>query len=334
MTAAVPDVAPPLTATLLAGGRSNLTFVLQDASGARWVLRRPPLHSVLPGAHDVGREYRVMAALAGTAVPVPLPVAREDNPDVLGAPFYVMAFVDGAIVRDHHAAGALDEARQRHAGQSFVDVLADLHALGPQEIGLGDLTRPTGYLERQLRGLHRQLERGRKEGGRSLPVLHEAHRRLSAAVPVETRACLLHGDYRLDNVVLAPDGAVAAVLDWELCSIGDPMADVGMLAVFWPDAEDEVVPGVATQTLAAGFPRRAEALARYADRTGADLSRLAYFTAFARWKLAVILEGVYSRFTAGAYGEMDDDSWRVFETVVPELGRQCLDTLDDDRRAP
>lgn len=322
-----------MTATLIAGGRSNLTYLLADAAGNRWVLRRPPLHAVLPSAHDVAREHRLMAALAPTPVPVPVPVGCEDAGSLLGAPFFVMEFVDGIIVRDDVDASRLTLQQRRRAGQSLVDVLANLHAVDPEEVGLGDLSRHDDYISRQLRGLGRQLHRGREHGTRDLPVLDEAHRRLADAVPPQQSVAIVHGDYRLDNVILAPDAQILAVLDWELCTLGDPLADLGMLAVFWPDSRDEAVEGVATQTVVDGFPHRQEAIERYARRTGRDLSRLDYYRGFASWKLAVILEGVRARFASGAYGDTEDESWRVFERVVPWLGERALAALDADAAA-
>lgn len=323
----VEAVQPPLTFAVIEGGRSNLTYTVSDTTGRRWVLRRPPLHSVLPSAHDVGREHRVMAALADTPVPVPAMVGHESDPSVIGTGFVVMEHVDGQVVRDEQAARevlGLDQ-RQR-AGRSLVDVLVDLHAVDPDEVGLGDLARREDHLARQLHRWRGQLHRGRQQhGARELPLLDEVHDRLARDIPEQGEATIVHGDYRLDNLVLGAEGDVRAVLDWELTTLGDPLADVGLLAVYWSDPGDEMVPLISAPTVADGFPRRAEVLSRYADRSGRDLSALDYHVAFGCWKLAVILEGVRARFASGAYGDADDGSWRPFGDVVEQLAERARD---------
>jgi aminoglycoside phosphotransferase (APT) family kinase protein len=321
----VEAVAPPLTFSLVQGGRSNLTYVVADTDGRRWVLRRPPLHAVLPSAHDMRREHTVISALGPTDVPVPATLGYEPDESVTGAEFYVMDYVDGEVVRDRQAAGAvLDSDEQRRtAGESLVDVLVGLHAVDPDAVGLSDFGRKQGYVERQLNRWHGQLAKGREHGARQLPVLDDVFRRLIARIPEQGRATVVHGDYRLDNVILGPEGRVRAVLDWELSTLGDPLADVGLLAVYWTDPGDPTTPLLSAPTAMGGFPRRGEVIARYADRSGRDLSQLDFYVAFAFWKLAIILEGVYSRFASGAYGSTGDDSWRQFGDVVLRLGEQA-----------
>jgi aminoglycoside phosphotransferase (APT) family kinase protein len=320
--AEVPGVRPPLEFEPIAGGRSNLTYRVRDAARASFVLRRPPLHGVLPSAHDMGREHLVISALAGTAVPVPATLGLCQDPAVTGAPFYVMADVEGVVPRDEATvAAALDEPARAAAAASLVDALVALHAVDPDAVGLGQLGRREGYLERQLGRWKRQLEQSRT---RELPLLDEVHRRLSATVPAQVgQARIVHGDFRLDNVILSPAGRVLAVLDWELCTLGDPLADVGLLQVYWAEPGDDSPPLGAAPTAMPGFPSRAALADAYAAGSGRDLARLDYYLAFGYWKLAVILEGVHARHAAGAYGQ-GDDTWRRFDDVVVELGERAL----------
>jgi aminoglycoside phosphotransferase (APT) family kinase protein len=319
----VAGVRPPLRVRQLAGGRSNLTYRVDDDAGASWVLRRPPLHGVLPSAHDMGREHRVIAALAGTPVPVPATFGLCQDPAVTGAPFYVMAYVDGIVPRDEASVAAgLDEPARAAAAGSLVDALVALHRVDPERVGLGQLGRHHGYLERQLTRWRRQLDQSRT---RPLPALDEVHRRLAANLPAQVGpARIVHGDFRLDNVVLSPAGQVLAVLDWELCTLGDPLADLGLLLVYWAEPGDATLPLGAAPTLMPGFGGRAAITEAYAAGSGRDLSRLDVYVAFASWKLAVILEGVVARHASGAYGE-GDDSWRRFAAVVVQLADRALE---------
>jgi aminoglycoside phosphotransferase (APT) family kinase protein len=315
----------PVTAAVVAGGRSNLTYVLEDGAGQRVVVRRPPLHGVLQSAHDVAREHRIITALEGTEVPVPTCLGLEQDTTVTGAPFYAMRYVAGVVARDTATAGtALSPAARAASGAAVIDALVRLHAVDIDGVGLGELARRDGYLERQLRRWSTQLERGRT---RELPVLDEVHRRLAAQVPEQGPATLVHGDYRLDNVILDPDtGAVRAVLDWELTTLGDPLADLGLLLVYWvePDEQDVALPDPPTQ--APGFCSRAELVERYAERSGRDVSGLGYHVAFGYWKLACILEGVHGRYRAGAYGDEAAGFDQLGELVVL-LGERALDGI-------
>jgi aminoglycoside phosphotransferase (APT) family kinase protein len=311
-----PGVVPPLRFSLIAGGRSNFTYTVTDSAGQRFVLRRPPLGPLLPSAHDMGREHRIMTAVAGSPVPVPPVVGLCPDEAVTGAPFYVMDFVDGLILRDPAAAATVPERTRLAAAESLVDVLADLHRLDPAAVGLGDLGRQDGYVARLLRRWRGQWE---KSKSRELPLIDELADRLAAGIPEAGPARIVHGDYRLDNVIVAPaDGSVQAVLDWELCTLGDPLADVGMLLVYWTEPGDEMSALSWAPTTAAGFPGRKEVAARYAASSGRDLSELDFYVALAYWKIAVILEGVYVRYASGAYGD-SDDTWRAFESTVPKL---------------
>jgi aminoglycoside phosphotransferase (APT) family kinase protein len=322
--AEVPGARPPLRFERLPGGRSNLTYRVRDAAGGDFVLRRPPLHGVLPSAHDMAREHRIIAALDGTEVPVPAALGLCEDPATSGAPFYVMAFVDGTVPRDEATVeAAFDRPARAAAADSLVDALVALHRVDPDAVGLGQLGRREGYLERQLRRWQRQLEQSRT---RELPLLDEVHRRLAASIPPQVGpARVVHGDYRLDNVVLSPAGRVLAVLDWELCTLGDPLADLGLLLVYWTEAGDAALPLGTAPTRLPGFPPRAALTAGYAAGSGRAVDQLDYYVAFGYWKLAVILEGVYARYAAGAYGEGDDDTWRGFAATVVELGERALE---------
>ncbi len=317
------ELAAPLRFEVIQGGRSNLTYRVTDPEGRRVILRRPPLSGVIESAHDMGREHRIISALAGTEVPVPACVGYEPDPDVTGAPFYVMRFVDGEVVRDADAAERVLSPDARMAvSADLIDVLVRLHAVDVDAVGLGDLSRREGYLERQLRRWSRQLESTRT---RELPVLEEVHRRLVAAVPPQGPATIVHGDYRLDNVMLDPaSGRVQAVLDWELTTLGDPLADVGLLLVYWTEPDDDVQVLPTAPTRVPGFASRAELIERYARASGRDLDGIGYHVAFGYWKLACILEGVYSRYASGAYGETDG-SHEAFGHLVLELGESARD---------
>lgn len=286
---------------LIAAGGSNLTFRVADESGHAFALRRPPVTAVLATAHDMDREWRILTGLTGTAVPVPAPVARCDDVDVTGAPFYVMAFADGTILRTEADGARLDGTAFATATDSLVDVQVALHAIDPDAVGLGDLTKHhTGYVERQLRRWRTQVDRAKV---RELPLLVDLHDRLARTVPTESGPpSLVHGDYRFDNVVLGPDHRVAAVLDWELCTIGDAVADACWSLLYWIDPGDSLPFLDSAPTLAPEFPRRADVAARYATRSGRDLDTLGWFTVFGYWKMACIVEGVYARRLKGARG--------------------------------
>ena len=288
------EVRAPLRFELIEGGRSNLTYTVTDADGRRLILRRPPLHGVLESAHDMGREHRIITALAGSAVPVPGCVGYEPDAEVTGAPFFVMEHVDGVVVRSAaDGAALLDHPLRRTAAEDVVDVLVAMHDVDIDAVGLGELARREGYIERQLRRWHGQIEKART---RDLPVLHEVHARLAADIPAQGPATIVHGDYRLDNLILDPvTGHVRAVLDWELTTLGDPLADVGLLLVYWSEPGDPTIPLIDAPTVVEGFPRRSEIIERYAKGSGRDLGEVGYHVAFGYWKLACILEGVYGR---------------------------------------
>jgi aminoglycoside phosphotransferase (APT) family kinase protein len=321
----VPALDRPLAFDLIAGGHSNLTYRVTDAAGRRWVLRRPPLGLVLATAHDMGREHRIISALAGH-VPVPPVVGLCTDEAVNGAPFYVMDFVEGTVVRDVTEARELTLDQRRRAGESLIEVLVAIHDVDVDAVGLGELGRKEAYLERQLKRWHGQWEKSRT---RDLPVVDDVHRRLVAAIPEQGPAAIVHGDYRLDNCMLAADGSVAAVLDWELCTLGDPLADLGLLCVYWADPGEPTHTGLPSGTTVEGFAQKADLVQRYAELSGRDVSHIAYYTAFGYWKLACILQGVYARYTAGAMGDRGDvTGFDVFGQQVEMLADAASDTLD------
>jgi aminoglycoside phosphotransferase (APT) family kinase protein len=317
----VPGVQEPLAFDRIAGGQSNLTYTVADQAGGRWVLRRPPLSGVLPSAHDMAREHRIIAALAATEVPVPRAFGLCEDSSVTGAPFYVMEHVDGVVPRDEATVlASFGLAERAAASTALVDALLALHRVDPEAVGLGRLGRGHGYVERQLARWRRQWEQSKT---RELPAVEEVHRRLTARVPAQERVAIVHGDYRLDNLILSPAGAVRAVIDWELSTLGDPRADLGLLLVYWAEAGDEVLPLGTAPTRLPGFPGRAEVTAAYASGAGHRTDDLDFFVALGYWKLAVILEGVYARYAGGAYGQ-GDRSWREFPGVVSSLADLAL----------
>ena len=290
-----------LSAELIGHGRSNLTYCIRSGDD-RWVLRRPPLSHVQPTAHDMKREFRVLSALADTDVPAPRPIALCEDSEVNGAPFYIMEYVEGTVPTDAaDFARRFDEGQRRRISEELVDTLVRLHALSPAEVGLEDFGRPQGYLERQVRRFSEQLSRAKT---REIPELDDLARRLAAALPSESGATIVHGDYRLDNAILDAEGHIAAVLDWEMATLGDPLADVGLMMMYWAQegtAGNASMPSISSTpiTALAGFLSRSEAAALYAARSGRDLSNLDFYTVLAHFKLAVILENMHARFLAG-----------------------------------
>ncbi|WP_424214548.1 phosphotransferase family protein [Streptomyces sp. BI20] len=291
-----PDLAPgPLTGTLIEGGRSNLTYLVTDGT-ARWVVRRPPLGHVLATAHDMRREHRVLSALGSTPVPVPEPVALCADEEVLGAPFYVMEHVTGTVYRTAGQLAPLGPERTRAAVLGLVDTLVELHAVDPAAVGLADFGRPEGFLTRQLARWGKQLAASR---GRELPGIDALHEALGRRVPRSPAPTVVHGDFRLDNALLDPvDQRVRAVLDWEMSTLGDPLTDLGLLVMYGTDLGIADLP-VATTAGAAGHPDAATLVERYAAGSGRDPGAIGWYTAFAWFKLAVILEGIHLRYTLG-----------------------------------
>jgi aminoglycoside phosphotransferase (APT) family kinase protein len=290
-----------LSAQLIAGGRSNLTYALDDGAH-RWVLRRPPLGHVLATAHDMAREFRVISALHASdgGVPVPQPVLLCDSDSPLGAPFYVMQRVDGVVLRGRDDLLSVPLNAREKVSERLVDTLAALHAVEPERVGLADFGRPEGFLERQVRRWGSQLDASRSRDVAGIDDLREA---LAARLPATQRTAVVHGDYRLDNLIVSPESwELAAVLDWEMATLGDPLTDLGLLLVYWGNGStrsSSLGPVADTPSSVGAYPSGEQLAQRYADATGADLSALPWYVAFGYFKLAVILEGIHFRYTQG-----------------------------------
>ncbi|MEO6570969.1 MAG: phosphotransferase family protein [Ilumatobacteraceae bacterium] len=295
----VDGVVAPFEFELIVGGRSNLTYRVTDSADTRFVLRRPPTGHVLATAHDMAREHRIITAVGRTAVPVPETWALCTDNSVNGASFYVMQHVDGVVLDGPEQADLLPVDRRGATCEHLVDVLADLHAADVDEIGLGDLARREGYVERQIKRWSRQWADSKT---RDLAAVDEVARHLARHIPTQHGVSIAHGDYRFGNCIVDPDeGRIAAILDWELCTLGDPLADLGYLGVYWVDASGEGRHN--DPTSAPGFWSYDDVVQHYAARTGRDVSGIDYYVAFSSWRLAVISEGVYARYLHGAMGE-------------------------------
>ncbi|MDE0511896.1 MAG: phosphotransferase family protein [Gammaproteobacteria bacterium] len=288
----------PLQISLISGGHSNLTFSVLDNSGRSFVLRRPPLGKLLESAHDVAREHRIISALAGSNVPVPSALGICNDVDINGAPFYVMDHVEGAVLHNAKSASPISMEHRKAIGLDVIDVLARLHDIDPDAVGLGNLSRKEAYLERQLKRWIRQLEASTAP---RIPGMDEVSNLLRDRMPQQVGASIVHGDYRLGNLIVN-DGKIHAVLDWELCTLGDALADVGYLLNCWTEP-DEQEPLDESPTAAGGFPGRDELAARYASVSGRDLSDINYYRAFSHWRLAAIGQGVYERYQTGSMGK-------------------------------
>lgn len=314
----------PLTGRLMAGGRSNLTYLVTDGT-QEWVVRRPPLGHVLETAHDMGREHRVMAALHGSDVPVPEMLTLCRDPDILGAPFYVMSFVDGTVYRTHDQLAEVSPTAAAELTDGLIDVLARLHAVDPQAVGLGNLGRPAGYLERQVNRWGKQLNASRS---RDVPGIDELGRRLAESVPGSRRATLVHGDYKLDNVVIDPasHGHVLAVLDWEMATLGDPLTDLVNLVVWWDGVHDtDGNPFAAVPAEVPAFPASTWLLDRYASTTSTDLEALPWYLGLAFYKLAAIFEGMYYRASQGLTVGVGFDRLSGLTPALAQRGHEALD---------
>jgi aminoglycoside phosphotransferase (APT) family kinase protein len=319
----------PLTFELIAGGRSNLTFRVTDAASRHFALRRPPVSHVLPTAHDMVREHTVISALYPLGIPVAQPLGLCVDDSVNERPFYVMEFVDGAILRDRaQAESAFDVATRSHIGENLATTLARLHDVNVQDAGLADLARHEGYIERQLRRWRGQYEQMAVEGVDHDGLIEAVGDQLGATIPHQQRVSVVHGDYRLDNTVLGPDGSVRAILDWEICTLGDPMADVGLLLVYWAQPNDATAALLgAAPTTAPGFASRDQVLDAYARHSDLDVSHVAYYQAFGYWKLACILQGVFARYRAGASAG-DQGSVDEFPSHIALLAETAKQTLE------
>jgi aminoglycoside phosphotransferase (APT) family kinase protein len=316
---AVPGLAArPLSGSLIAGGKSNLTYRVTDGTRV-FVVRRPPLGHVLETAHDMGREHRVITALRPTGVPVPEPIALCADPDVIGAPFYVMSFVEGDIHRTAGSLRALGPERTTAISKAGVATLAALHAVDPAAVGLADFGRPEGFVERQVRRWGKQLEASRS---RDLPGIDTLYAALAARIPPEQPPAIVHGDYRIDNLVIGPDDTVDAVLDWEMSTLGDPLTDLGLMRVY--EELSAVFPGIADAPSAPGFTRGADAVDAYVAAGGRPVDQVDFYVALAAFKLAVILEGIHLRHAQGMTAGGGFDNIGDAVPLLIDLGHRAL----------
>ncbi len=314
LTENVDGAVGPFTFDFITGGHSNLTFKVTGSDGSAFVLRRPPLGAVLATAHDMEREHRIISAVGKTDVPVPACLGLCEDDAANGAPFYVMDYVVGSVLHlaEDTEAHVPDQAVRATLSDSVVDVLAALHTASPDAIGLGELGRKEDYLGRQLKRWSTQWEKSKT---RELSTMDEAYAGLMSAKPEQHYTGVVHGDYRLGNMLVDPAaGSVEAVLDWELCTLGDVLADVGYLLNNWAQPEDEVTLDLSTfATAAGGFSTREALVERYMEKTGFEVANVDYYRAFQNWRLAAIVEGVLARYMQGVMGDdtVDLDNYKL-----------------------
>ena len=321
----IKDTETPLNISMITGGHSNLTYLVEDAKGTKTVLRRPPTGAVLATAHDMSREHRILTGLGDSPVPVPRTLALCQDEAVNDAPFYIMDYVEGTVLTTASQTNKIVPPGKREAlGMHTIEVLANLHNLEPSDVGLGDLGRREAYLARQLKRWQGQWEKSKT---RELSHMEEAHKLLEAKMPEQVGAGIVHGDFRMGNFLTNGDeGKIAAVLDWELCTLGDPLADVGYLMNDWNGPGDSRPSASGTGESAVscgGFPSREALLERYEALTGRDTSAVDYYRAFQYWRLAAIVEGVLSRYMKGVMG--DDGDVDRFRRQVDGLAESAVD---------
>nr|WP_241032247.1 phosphotransferase family protein [Rhodococcus pseudokoreensis] len=306
-----------LRTRLIAGGRSNPTYELSDGDRA-WILRRPPVGHVLPTAHDMSREYRALTALYGSAVPVPRTVGLCEDTALIGAPFYVMDKLDGITLRTAEDTGRLTPTQRAALAETMVQTLAALHEVDPADVGLDDWGRPDGYLERQLRRWQRQWE---SSATAPRPEVDELQARLAASVPESRYPGIVHGDFKIDNLMVAADDPthILGVLDWEMSTLGDTLTDLGILCSFWDQQGEFHNPITAGATALPGFPSRDELVHAYVQARGIDVPDIDWYLVFADFKIAVILEGIHARHTQGHTA--GDDFTGIGDMVGPLLNR-------------
>lgn len=310
---------------LIAGGRSNITFRVVDANGMQMVLRRPPMGHVLATAHDMAREHRLISAVGASNVPVPRTLGLCTDVEVNGAPFYVMAFVPGVVLDSPEKGELLSMPLRKQASEDLIDVLADLHAVDVDAVGLGDLAKRDGYVERQVKRWSTQWQNSKT---RELPAVDEVATLLGNNIPLQQGVSIAHGDYRFGNCLTdVENGRIAAVLDWELCTLGDPLADLGYVGIYWTDPGMPNMRGTDPSGIE-GFPTFDHLVERYAKRTGRDCSNIGYYKAFASFRLAVICEGVYARYLHGAMGDQQIDL-EPMKLTVETLAESALTAIKE-----
>ena len=318
----LPGPVTPLRWTRLEGGHSNLTYLIEDKSGWRAVIRRPPMGELLPKAHDMAREWALISALNGTAVPVPRALGFCADTAVTGAAFYVMGHVEGhPLYNAQDAQRWLPEPLRQTLAHSFIDVLADLHAVDPDAVGLGDLGKRDGYIGRQLKTWYRSWIASIAGAKLDDPRAHELQRYFLAHLPAQGPARVVHGDYGLHNTLVGADGRIAAVVDWEISTLGDPLADLAYALNQWAEPGDPPPVRAAAPTSLPGFPSRQALAERYAQRTGRDLSKLDFYIGFNRWKSAAIVHGVYARYLEGKKSTAGVDLEGLKRSILLSLGQ-------------
>tara|TARA_A100001011_G_scaffold369554_1_gene424953 strand:+ start:1674 stop:2684 length:1011 start_codon:yes stop_codon:yes gene_type:complete len=317
----VPDISSPLKFGLISGGKSNLTYLVEDHEGRTFVLRRPPLGHVLESAHDMHREHRIISSLYGTDVPVAKTFGICQDKTITGTDFFVMDCVEGTVVHNVDASETISEKNRYAFGKHLAEVLVALHLIEPNDVGLGDLGRREAYLDRQLKRWTGQWEATKTH---SEPGMDELLALLHERKPLQIGSAIVHGDYRAGNL-MHQSGKVVAVFDWELCTLGDPLADLGYLLNSWQTQDEiEEMSGLAPPTAIGGFPSREELMGWYATGTGRDLSDINYYRAFSHWRTGCIMQGVYKRFLEGAMGEQEMD----LEAYRSGVGRVASSALE------
>jgi aminoglycoside phosphotransferase (APT) family kinase protein len=326
----VEGLTPPLKWTRLEGGHSNLTYRIDDVDGKSAVIRRPPQGELLPKAHDMSREWALISALGPTAVPVPEALGFCESPDVTGAWFYIMGMVNGKPLYNSDDTEALvPEDKRTVLAHSFFDVLADLHSVDPDEVGLGNLGKKENYVGRQLKTWYRSWTASAEPAQYDDPRAHELQQFFLDHMPEQGPARVVHGDYGVHNCLIGPDCTVAAVVDWEISTLGDPLADLAYALNIWPQPGDEIPIAPEAATAPPGFPPRYALAERYGQRTGRDLSKLDYYVGFNRWKSAAILHGVYARYMEGKKSAdgVDLEHMRERIGVALTLSEQAVNRL-------
>lgn len=325
IAANVDGLAPPFEWTRLEGGHSNLTYALVDTEGRRAVVRRPPEGELLPKAHDMGREFKVISGLGPTPVPVPIAYGYCEDPAVTGAHFYVMSQVDGmALYNNTESQEYLTEEARANVGLSFIDTLAALHSVEPTDVGLERLGRPDGYVSRQLRTWYGSWTASAEYADYDDPRVHALHEYFMANLPEQGPARVVHGDFGMHNCMFAPDGSVTAVLDWEIATLGDSLADFAYALNAWGVPGNPAPLAEEGATQAPGFVAPEVLIDRYAEATGADMSNLDFYVAFNHFKTSCILHGVYARYRMGQKSTEGVDMEALKARMISALDRAAL----------
>jgi aminoglycoside phosphotransferase (APT) family kinase protein len=326
LAANIEGLKPPFVFDLITGGRSNLTYKVIDAAGRAIVVRRPPTGKILATAHDMTREHRIVSAVGRSEVPVPATLGLCEDPEVNELPFYVMDYVEGHVLVDSTDSRTnIPENVRAGLSEHVAEVLANLHSLDPASVDLASLSKHEDYIPRQLRRWYSMWE---KTKTRELPAMEQVHRALAERIPEQLGYAIVHGDYRVGNMLVSGEGRVQAVLDWELCTLGDPLADIGYLLNNWAEPGEKIGDGGAalSPTAVGGFWSRDELVAHYSKLTGRSLDQVNYYRAFQYWRLASIVEGVLARYMKGAMA--DKINLDVFRDQIDELAKAAVEMVD------